>query len=223
MNKNVSDLERWQHKYGILSSIVVIICMCCVPLIFASYCGVKLDFGQLWPLIVYSTMMMCSFTIGEVIAYTPLLGPGSMYMCYITGNVTNQKIPCTLSALNICGVEKGTDEASSVSMVAVGVSAFTSMLLLFIGLMAYKPLAPVLSSPAFTKMSNNVLPAIVGGLLGGSLIGNWKNFILPLAVSAVLAVFTQMQMTAYMLVTLAVTIVFNLFVYYNKQKKTSAE
>ena len=32
-----------------------------------------------------------------------------------------------------------------------------------------------------------------------------------------------MQMTAYMLVTLAVTVVFNLIVYYKKQKKAASE
>lgn len=216
------SLESWQHRYGVLSSVIVIVCMLVVPFGFCRAFGITLNFGALTPLIAYSVAMMCSFTIGEVIAYTPLLGPGSMYMCYITGNVTNQKIPCTLSALNIAGVERGSDQASAVSMVAVGVSSFTSMLLIFIGLMAFRPLTPILSSPVFTPMFNNVLPAIVGGLLGGSIIGNVKNYILPLVIAAFCAVATNLSMAAYMLITLGVLLVVNGYLFYRNTKKEKA-
>ena len=41
-------------------------------------------------------ILMASYVLSEMIAFPPILGPGSLYLTYITGNLQNQKIPCAL-------------------------------------------------------------------------------------------------------------------------------
>ncbi len=37
----------------------------------------------------------------EFVTYVPMLGPGSSYLMFVTGNLTNIKVPCALNALEV--------------------------------------------------------------------------------------------------------------------------
>lgn len=49
------------------------------------------------------------WTVGtiEVFTYTPMLGAGGSYLGFVTGNLTNLKVPCALNAMQSAGVEPG--------------------------------------------------------------------------------------------------------------------
>lgn len=124
----------------------------------------------------------------EVITYVPMLGAGGSYLAFITGNLTNLKVPCAITALNKVGAKPGTPEGEVVATISVAVSSIVTILIIFIGVLLIVPLTPILDSPALKPAFDQILPALFGGL-GIALIGrNLKVAIAPMLSMIVLFV-----------------------------------
>jgi len=93
-----------------------------------------------------------------------MLGAGGSYLAFITGNVTNMKIPCAMNARDIAKTEVGTPENEIVSTISVAVSAIVTTLVILVGVIMLVPLQPVLSAPVLQPAFNNVVPALFGAL-----------------------------------------------------------
>ena len=54
------------------------------------------------------------WTVGtiEVITYVPMLGVGGSYLGFVTGNLSNLKVPCALNAMQSAGVDAAARRAS---------------------------------------------------------------------------------------------------------------
>jgi hypothetical protein len=55
----------------------------------------------------------------EVLTFTAMLGSGAMYMSYLTGNITNLKIPSAAMALEVCKVSPAGEEGEILSTIAI--------------------------------------------------------------------------------------------------------
>jgi len=143
--------------------------------------------GFLKGLLAIAPMFWAVGTI-EVITYVPMLGAGGSYLGFITGNLTNLKVPCTITALNKVGAKPGTPEGEVVGTIAVAVSSIVTTMIIFIGVLLIVPLTPILDSPALNPAFDQILPALFGGL-GVALIGqNLKVAIAPILSMVVLFV-----------------------------------
>ena len=60
------------------------------------------------------------WTVGtiEVFTYVPMLGTGGSYLGFVTGNLSNLKVPCALNAMERANVKQGTDEGEVISTIA---------------------------------------------------------------------------------------------------------
>ena len=124
----------------------------------------------------------------EVITYVPMLGAGGSYLGFITGNLTNLKVPCTITALNKVGAKPGTPEGEVVGTIAVAVSSIVTTLVIIIGVLLIVPLTPFLDNPVLKPAFDQILPALFGGL-GVALIGqNLKVAIAPILSMVILFV-----------------------------------
>jgi hypothetical protein len=103
-------------------------------------------------------------SVVEFLVYAPMLGAGGSYLAFITGNVTNMKIPCAMNARDIAKTEVGTPENEIVSTISVAVSAIVTTLVIILGVIMLVPLQPVLSAPVLQPAFNNVVPALFGAL-----------------------------------------------------------
>ena len=141
--------------------------------------------GFLKGLLAIAPMFWVVGTI-EVLTYVPMLGAGGSYLGFITGNLTNLKVPCTITALNKVGAKPGTPEGEVVGTISVAVSSIVTTLVIFIGVLLIVPLTPVLDSPVLKPAFDQILPALFGGL-GVALIGqNLKVAIAPVVSMLVL-------------------------------------
>ena len=70
------------------------------------------------------------WTVGVIEAFTfiPMLGSGGSYLAFVTGNLTNLKVPCVLNALQAAKIDPGTEKAEAVSTIAVAVSSIVTTL-----------------------------------------------------------------------------------------------
>ena len=126
--------------------------------------------------------------IVEFLVYAPMLGAGGSYLSFITGNVTNLKIPCAMNARDIAKTEVGTPENEIISTLSVATSSLVTMLVLFVGVLLLVPLRPILENPVLTPAFDTVVPALFGALGLKYFSKAPKIAIVPLAAMTLLCV-----------------------------------
>lgn len=208
---------KWIHNFGMGSSAVLLLLMVSFPVVVSVVYGVWPDFATLIPAIITMVLMLAPWWPAECFGYMTTMGPGALYMSYITGNVTNLRMPATVGTINSLGIEPNTDECHSMAMIACGASNITTIVLLVIGLLFSVPLRPVLNAEVLQPAFNFALPALFGGLVAQSILKGKKQvglFLIPLAVCLLFCYFTTVNSAYYMLITVAVSaLVFYMFDY----------
>ena len=128
------------------------------------------------------------WTVGtiEVFTYTPMLGAGGSYLGFVTGNLTNLKVPCALNAMQSAGVEPGTEEGEVLSTIAIAVSSIVTTVIIILGVFMLNTPRPILESPMLAPAFANILPALFGGLAVVYVSKDWKIALAPLLFMVVL-------------------------------------
>lgn len=128
------------------------------------------------------------WTVGtiEVFTYAPMLGAGGSYLGFVTGNLTNLKVPCALNAMRSAGVEPGSEEGEVLSTLAIAVSSLVTTVIIILGVCMLGALRPVLESPVLAPAFANILPALFGGLAVVYVSKDWKIALAPLVFMVVL-------------------------------------
>lgn len=167
MNEKEQFLEKFNnslHTLGKITMISVIAVLIAVPFIIGKIYGVSLDADGF--LIGFAKVAAVYYPVAivEFLIYTPMLGVGGSYLAFITGNLTNMKIPCAMNARDIAGTEVGTAENEIISTISVATSAIVTTLVIVLGVILLVPLQPVLQNEALLPAFNNVVPALFGAL-----------------------------------------------------------
>ena len=158
------DFNRQLHRIGRITMLLMIAALLCVPFAFGALNGVSPDWAGFLDGIIKVGIIYYPTSIVEFLIYTPMLGVGGSYLSFITGNVTNMRIPCAMNATAIAKTEPGTAEHEIVTTIAVATSAITTTLVIVVGVIALAPLQPVLQSAILQPAFNNVVPALFGAL-----------------------------------------------------------
>ena len=111
-------LNNTLHRLGRFLMITSIILLIIVPFAFGMIYGVSPDgegflAGYLKVAVIYLPVSLVEFLV-----YAPMLGVGGCYISFITGNVTNMKIPCAMNAQDIAGTQPGTPENEIVTTIS---------------------------------------------------------------------------------------------------------
>jgi hypothetical protein len=93
-----------------------------------------------------------------------MLGAGGSYLSFVTGNISNLKLPCALNALESANVKAQSEEGDIVSTIAIAVSSIVTTVIIILGVLLIVPLNPILSSPAIKPAFDQMLPALFGAL-----------------------------------------------------------
>ncbi len=187
MEKNYFDKV---HRWGILWNIGALITLLCIPVAIS----VKL---AAWPSseAIFSIMpklmgLYWLTAIVEVITYVPMLGAGGAYLSFVTGNISNLKLPCGLKAMENAKVRANTEEGEVISTIAIGVSAITTTVIIAVGVLAFGPVLPKITGGSFKPAFDQVLPALFGALAAGYFAKHWKVFIAPVIVGVIVLFFS---------------------------------
>ena len=125
----------------------------------------------------------------EVITFIPMLGAGGSYLSFVTGNISNLKLPCAINALENAKADPKSEEGEIVSTIAIAVSSIVTIVIIAIGVCLILPLEPVLSSPVLKPAFDQMLPALFGALGVALVSKNWKIAIAPIVLMLILFVF----------------------------------
>lgn len=182
------DFNNGLHKIGRITLILAVIMLVSVPFVIGAMNGVSPDLGGFLSGFAKVGLIYIPVAIVEFLVYTPMLGVGGSYLSFITGNVTNMKIPCVMNAKEIAGTESGTPEHEIISTISVATSAIVTTLVIVAGVILLVPLQPVLQAEVLLPAFNNVVPALFGALGLKYFIKSPKIAVIPLVLMSGLCV-----------------------------------
>ncbi len=193
--KFFEDFNNGLHRLGRFTLIAGIIVLMAVPFAFGVLSGVMPDMPAFLKGWINVAVVYFPVSVVEFLVYAPMLGAGGSYLAFITGNVTNMKIPCAMNARDIAKTEVGTPENEIVSTISVAVSAIVTTLVILVGVIMLVPLQPVLNAPALQPAFNNVVPALFGALALKYFAKSPKIALVPLALMCLLCIFVPSMIT----------------------------
>ena len=157
--KPLGSFDDKTHFYGRIWGLVAALLILSYPFVCMAIFGASID----WKLFASGAsiiVLYCVVGAVETFTYTPMLGSGGTYLGFVTGNLSNLKVPCALNCMEQAGVEKGTEEAEIISTISIAVSSIVTMLILVLGVVLISFLTPVFENPTLAPAFDNVLPAL---------------------------------------------------------------
>ena len=139
--------------------------------------------------IIATAPMYWAVAVIETFTYVPMLGAGGSYLSFVTGNISNLKLPVALNALEQAEVNINSEEGEIVSTIAIAVSSIVTTLIIILGVILITPLTPVLNAPVLAPAFAQILPALFGGLGVVFISKNWKIAVAPVLLMLVLFIF----------------------------------
>ena len=162
--KFFDDFNKGLHRIGKITMFLGMMVLLAVPLVIGGIYGASVNVSGFLGGFAKVAIIYVSMSIVEFLVYTPMLGAGGSYISFITGNVTNMKIPCAMNARDIAGTEVGTPENEIVSTISTATSAIVTTLVIVVGVILLIPLQPVLQSEVLAPAFDYVVPALFGAL-----------------------------------------------------------
>ena len=139
--------------------------------------------------IIATAPMYWAVAVIETFTYVPMLGAGGSYLSFVTGNISNLKLPVALNALEQAEVNINSEEGEIVSTIAIAVSSIVTTLIIILGVILITPLTPVLNAPVLAPAFAQILPALFGGLGVVFISKNWKIAVAPVTLMLILFIF----------------------------------
>ena len=188
MKKNLTYIDS-VHRDGRIWNIAVMILLLAFPITVAILFGAAPDWGALGLGLLATAPMYWAVGAIETVTFVPILGAGGSYLSFVTGNISNLKLPCALNALEQNEVSATSEEGEVISTIAIATSSIVTTLIIILGVICIAPLTPVLSAPVLQPAFEQILPALFGGLGVAFVSKNWKLAVAPVMLMLVLFVF----------------------------------
>ncbi|MBO5417751.1 MAG: hypothetical protein J6A50_03985, partial [Clostridia bacterium] len=144
-NNGKSYIEN-VYRWGLIWNITVMIILLAFPVAVALIFGALPDWKGLLLGLLATAPMYWAVGVIETITYIPMLGAGGSYLSFVTGNISNLKLPCALNALEQAGVKSNSEEGEVVSTIAIAVSSIVTTLIIILGVVLIVPLSPILNA-----------------------------------------------------------------------------
>ena len=147
----------------------------------------------------------------EVITFIPMLGAGGSYLSFVTGNISNLKLPCAINALENAEADPKTEEGEIISTIAIAVSSIVTTVIVAVGVALIVPLNPIISSPVLTPAFEQLLPALFGALGVALISKSWKIAVAPILLMLILFIFVPSLNEGSVGIMVPVGVVFTIF------------
>ena len=188
MKKQMSYIDS-VHRDGRIWNLTVMFLLMAFPVTVAILFGAAPDWGALGVGLLATAPMYWAVGAIETVTFVPMLGAGGSYLSFVTGNITNLKLPCALNALEQNEFSANSEEGEVISTIAIATSSIVTTIVIILGVIAIVPLTPVLQAPVLQPAFAQILPALFGGLGVAFVSKNWKLSLAPIALMLVLFIF----------------------------------
>ena len=188
MKKEITYLDS-VHRDGRIWNLSVMVLLLAFPAAVCVIFNVLPQWNSLLMGLIATAPMYWAVGAIETVTYVPMLGAGGSYLSFVTGNISNLKLPCALNALEQNEVSANSEEGEVVSTIAIAISSIVTTILIIIGVLLIVPLTPILQAPALQPAFDQILPALFGGLGVAFVSKNWKIAVAPAILMLILFIF----------------------------------
>lgn len=204
----MDSVHRWGRIWGLGLMLLILAYPITVSLIFHA----QVNWHAFVKGFIAIGPMYWAVGIVEIFTYVPMLGAGGSYLSFVTGNISNLKLPCALDAMERAGVKSNSEEGEIISTIAIAVSSIVTTLIIIVGVVLIVPLTPLLSSPVLAPAFSQLLPALFGGLAVVFISKNVRLSIAPVILMLVLFIFVPALNASTVGIMVPVGVVFSLAV-----------
>lgn len=188
MKKELSYMDS-VYKYGKIWNLSVMVLLFLFPISVWIIYDAAPDWHGLLLGLIATAPMYWAVGVVETFTYIPMLGAGGSYLSFVTGNISNLKLPVAINALEQAGVKVNSEEGEVVSTIAIAVSSIVTTAVIIVGVVLITPLTPILNAPVLAPAFGQIIPALFGGLGVVFVSKNWKIAIAPIALMLALFIF----------------------------------
>ena len=188
MKKEMSYIDS-VHRDGRIWNLSVAVLLLAFPVAVIIAFNAMPDWNALVLGLIATAPMYWAVGAIETVTYVPMLGAGGSYLSFVTGNISNLKLPCALNAMEQNGVSANSEEGEVISTIAIATSSIVTTLVIILGVILIVPLTPILQAPVLQPAFEQMLPALFGGLGVAFVSKNWKLAVAPIALMLVLFIF----------------------------------
>ena len=187
-NNNLTYMDS-VHRDGTIWNILMMFLLIMFPVAVCIAFQTLPDWRGVIEGLIATAPMYWAVGVVEVITFIPMLGAGGSYLAFVTGNISNLKLPCAINALENAKVDAKSEEGEIVSTIAIAVSSIVTTIIIALGVLLIVPLSPILENPVLEPAFAQMLPALFGALGVALISKNWKIAIAPIALMLVLFIF----------------------------------
>ena len=183
--------ERYNNQMFLFGRIMLTMAaflLMSVPILIGIINETTIDISGIFSAIAKVGIIYIPVGIVEFLVYSPMLGVSGSFLSFLTGNVTNLKIPCVMNAKDIAKVEEGSPESEIISSISVATSSIVTMVVIAVGVALLVPLTPILQNETLIPAFDNVVPALFGALALKYFIKEPKIAVVPLLIMILLCV-----------------------------------
>ncbi|MDR2091324.1 MAG: hypothetical protein LBP62_06755 [Clostridiales bacterium] len=180
----VKNYDQNIHTEGRIWVLICEALFVAAPVAIALHLGAAPIYSALFSAFGVVALVYWTSAIGEFLLYAPLLGPGATYLAFVTGNISNIKLPCALNAQAVAGVKQGTKENEIISTISVAVSSIVTTIIMSVGVVFLalfsEPLEIFFNNPVVAPVFECILPSLFGALGYSYIIKKPKLGIVPI-------------------------------------------
>ena len=187
MKENFYSLEYLpkMHRIGKIIGVVAVLASFMPALTLGVVYGLWPDMAALGTAAVSAIASFGVLWFVEPLSYYPVVGPVGTYMAFVSGNISNMRIPCASMAQVAAEVEPGSDKGSIIATIGMGVSIVINTLVLTVGVIAGSSILSMLPASVVGAL-NYLLPALFGALLVQFGMKNKSHTVLMLVIGILL-------------------------------------
>lgn len=200
------------HRYGRIWGFTICAILFMFPLAVGIIFSCTPDWVALGKGLLATLPMYWAVGIVEVFTYVPMLGAGGTYLSFVTGNISNLKLPCAVDAMERAKVKASSEEGEVISTISIAISSIVTTIIILIGVILIIPLTPILESPVLEPAFAMILPALFGGLAVVFISKNAKLSVLPVLLMLILFIFVPALNASTVGIMVPVGVVFTVIV-----------
>ncbi len=211
MKNNLTYMDS-VHRAGRIWNLSVMVILFMYPISVGIIYQAPPDWHGFLMGVIATAPMYWAVAVIETFTYVPMLGAGGSYLSFVTGNVSNLKLPVALNALEQADVKINSEEGEIVSTIAIAMSSIVTTVIIILGVILITPLTPVLNSPVLAPAFAQIVPALFGGLGVVFISKNWKIAIAPVTLMLLLFIFVPAMNSGTVGIMVPVGVLFTLAV-----------
>ena len=177
------------HRDGRIWGIIICLLIFTFPLAVCLIFSTMPQWDALLRGVLATMPMYWAVGLVEIFTYVPMLGAGGTYLSFVTGNISNLKLPCAVDAMERANVKATSEEGEIISTIAIATSSIVTTFIIILGVIFLIPLSPILDSEILKPAFDMILPALFGGLAVVFISKNLKLSIAPVILMLLLFIF----------------------------------